>query len=118
MNGDWIIIDGLEVSFRVGVPEEERREPQRLRISIRIAHDFSLAERTDDISATIDYYAVTRRIQELGRGREWRLIEKLACDVAQLCINDFGARVAQVRVEKFILPETRCVAVEVERRRD
>lgn len=117
MTGDRISIEELEVHFRVGVPDEERENPQRLLLTVQMEHDFSVAVRTDDISATIDYYAVTQRIKEMGRDQEWRLIEKLACDIAQMIIGEFGAREVRVKVEKFIIPDTRCVAVEVERRR-
>lgn len=114
---DWITIEDLEVCFRVGVPDEERAEPQRLLISVRMGHDFSLAARTDDLNATIDYFAVTQRLKSLGEGREWRLLEKLVVEVAELVIHEFGAREAEATVKKFIIPETRWVAVSVCRRR-
>lgn len=109
---DSITIEDLEVSFRVGVPAEERVDPQRLLITVVMHHDFSLAARTDDLSATIDYFAVTQRILSLGEGREWRLIEALAVEVATLAVEDFGARSANVTVKKFIIPEARWVAVD------
>lgn len=115
---DWISIEDLEVRFRVGVPEEERREPQRLLVSVRIGHDFSIAARTDDLNATIDYFAVTQRIKALGEGREWKLIEKLVVEIAELILAEFGARTVEATVKKFIIPETRWVAVGVSRRRE
>lgn len=115
---DWITIEDLEVSFHVGVPDEERAEPQRLLISLRMAHDFSLAARTDDLNSTIDYYAVTQRIKSLGDDREWRLIEKLVVEIAELVLNEFGAREVEATVKKFIIPETRWVAVSVTRNRE
>jgi 7,8-dihydroneopterin aldolase/epimerase/oxygenase len=115
---DQITIEDLEVSFRVGVPDEERSQPQKLLVTMVMAHDFSVAARTDDLSATIDYYAVSQRIMGLGEGREWRLIEKLAVDIAQTVLDEFGARSARITVKKFIIPETRWVAVEVQRDRN
>ncbi len=114
---DLITIEDLEVNFRVGVPDAERSEPQRLLLTVEMAHDFSLAARTDDLNATIDYYAVTQRILGLGEGREWKLIEKLAGDIAETVLAEFGARSVRVTVKKFIIPETRWVAVEVRRER-
>jgi len=115
---DTITIEDLEVSFRVGVPAEERTESQRLLITVVLQHDFALAARTDDISATIDYFAVTQRILAMGEGREWRLIETLAVEIAEFAVADFGAREATVMVKKFIIPEARWVAVETTRARD
>jgi len=114
---DLITIEDLEVHLCIGVPDVERSQPQRLLITIKMTHDFSIAARTDDLNATIDYYAVTRRILGMGEGREWNLIETLAVDVAQLILEGFGARTVRVCVKKFIISEARWVSVEVERDR-
>jgi dihydroneopterin aldolase len=115
---DWIEIEDLEVSYHVGVPDEERAQAQRLLISLRMAHDFGLAARTDDLHTTIDYYAVSRRVLAFGEGRSWKLIEKLAAELASMVLDEFGARSATVRVKKFILPEVRWVSVETSRTRE
>jgi FolB domain-containing protein len=114
---DRIIIEDLEVSYRVGVPDEERAQPQRLLVSLTMEHDFMLAASTDDISATIDYFAVSQRLLGFGTDRSWKLIEKLAVDITAMVIRDFGARSAEVTVRKFIIPEARYVAVHCRRER-
>jgi dihydroneopterin aldolase len=114
---DWIEIEDLEVKFHVGVPDEERAEAQRLLVCVRMGHDFGVAARTDDLDATIDYYAVSRRILAFGEGRSWRLIEKLVVELAAMALAEFGARVVWVKIKKFILPEARWVAVEATRER-
>ena len=55
------------------------------------------------------------RLQALGEGREWRLIETLAGEIADLVRREFGADSVAVEVKKLILPETRYVSVRVER---
>jgi FolB domain-containing protein len=114
---DTIVIRDLEVRFRVGVPNEERAQPQPLTITVELDLDTAQAASTDDLAHTIDYFALSRRIKELGAGREWRLIEKLAADVATLAMSDPRVQAARVEVRKFILPDTRYVAVRAERRR-
>jgi 7,8-dihydroneopterin aldolase/epimerase/oxygenase len=114
---DCILIEDLEVRYRVGVPDAERAEPQRLLLCVQIDHDFTNAAATDDLHRTIDYYAMTRRLLDFGEGRSWRLIEKLAVDIADLVLEEFHASTVRVTVKKFILPETRHVAVRVERTR-
>lgn len=114
---DTIRIVDLEVRFRVGVPDAERRAPQRLLISVDMERDFGPAAAGDDLTRTIDYYAVSRRLLGLGEGREWRLIETLAVEIAELVRGEFGAERVVVEVKKFILPEARHVAVRVERGR-
>jgi FolB domain-containing protein len=114
---DTIIIEDLEVYYRVGVPDLERAQPQRLLLCLEIDHDFAEAAATDDLARTVDYYAVTRRLLGFGEGRSWSLIEKLAIDVAELVLAEFQVAAVQVTVKKFILAETRHVAVRVERGR-
>jgi FolB domain-containing protein len=106
-----IIIKDLEVFFHVGVPDEERAQPQRLLITVEMEYDFSEAAKTDDLTRTIDYFAVTQRLLKFGEGRSWKLIEKLANDIAAVVINEFHARGVNMEIKKFIIPETKYVAV-------
>jgi len=115
---DQITISELEVFFYVGVPEVERERPQRLLITLVMDHDFSGAAVSDDLTATIDYAAVCQRVTDLGRDRSWRLIEKLAEDIATLVLAEFKPVRVSVEIRKFILPETRYVAVRMIRGTD
>jgi 7,8-dihydroneopterin aldolase/epimerase/oxygenase len=112
---DTIIIQDLAVLYHVGVPEAERAKPQRLLISLEMRSDFTRACETDDLRATIDYYGVCQRLQKFGEGRSWKLIEKLAGDIAAMVRSEFGADAVLVEVKKFIIPEARYVAVRLER---
>ncbi len=113
---DTIIIRDLELFLRVGGPEDERAKPQRLLVSIEIAHDFARAAEKDDLRSSIDYAAVCQRLAEWGAGRSWCLIETLAVEIADLLLREFGAATATVEVRKFVLPQTRFVGVRVTRR--
>jgi len=113
---DKIIISDLEVFYRVGVSEEERATPQRLLISVEMTRDVSAAVAADDLATTIDYYAVTRRLLKLGEGRSWKLLEKLAADIAGLILAEFKPDIVSVEVKKFIISEARHVAVQLSRK--
>ncbi len=112
---DTIIISDLEVFYHVGVPDEERAAAQRLLLSIEMRKDFTRAAQSDDLGATIDYYAVSRELLKFGDSRNWRLIETLACDIAGMILSKHGVASVTVEVRKFILPEARHVAVRVTR---
>ena len=108
-----IIIKDLEVFFRVGVPDEERLQPQRLIVTVEMEHDFSEADQTDDLNCTINYFAVAQTLLKFGEGRSWKLIEKLANDIAICVIDDFHPSAVTVEVKKFIIPEAQYVAVKL-----
>ena len=112
---DVICIRDLEVFYRVGVPDEERAQSQRLLITVEMQMDISGAVQSDDLTKTIDYFAVTQRLLKFGEGREWKLIETLASEVADCVRGEFGATGEMVEVKKFVLPEARWVSVRVTR---
>lgn len=117
MNTGKISIVDLEVFYRVGVPDEERAQPQRLALTVEMESDFTAAARSNDIADTIDYYAVSQRLLKFGEGRSWKLIEKLATDIANTILIEFKPTSVTVEVKKFILPETRHVSVSLTKRR-
>ena len=112
---DTITITDLEVFYRVGVPDAERAKPQRLLLTVEMEHDFEAAAQRDNLGGTIDYYAVSQRLLKLGDGREWRLIETLACDIAETVLKEFRPSRVRVEVKKFIIAEARHVSVRIER---
>jgi dihydroneopterin aldolase len=112
-----ISIVDLEVFYRVGVPDAERAQPQRLLLTVKMESDFSKAAKTDSIADTIDYFAVSQRLLKFGEGREWRLIEKLAADIADAILSGFKPQSVTVEVRKFAIPQARHVSVVVTKNR-
>jgi len=106
-----ITIADLEVFLHVGVPDEERAKPQRLLLTIVMEFDFAAAASNDDIANTIDYFAVAQHLLKLGEGRSWKLIEKLATDVADLVLAEFQPAAVTVEVKKFPIPQAKHVSV-------
>ena len=104
------IID-LEVFYRVGVPDEERAKPQRLLLTVEMDFDFSAAARSDDVRDTIDYFAVSQRLLKFGEGKSWKLIEKLAADIADMVLSGFKPQCVTVEVKKFPSSQARYVSV-------
>src|SRR5271166_5740036 len=109
------IID-LEVYCHVGVLDEERAKPQRLLVTVEMESDFSKAAKSDGIADTIDYFAVTQRLLKFGDGKSWKLIEKLAADIADAILSEFKPKSVAVEVKKFVIPQARHVSVAVAKR--
>ena len=104
------IID-LEVFYRVGVPDEERANPQRLLLTVEMESDFSAAAQSDSIADTVDYFAVSQRLLAFGEGRSWKLIEKLAADIGDMILAEFKPQSVTVEVKKFVVPQAHYVSV-------
>ena len=112
-----ITIVDLEVLFSIGVTDEERAKPQPLLVTVDMEFDFSSAAESDRITRTIDYSQVARRVLNYGQNRQWKLIEKLANDLADMILSEFKPQGVTVEVKKFPIPEARFVSVSLSKRR-
>ncbi|MGJ8698042.1 MAG: dihydroneopterin aldolase [Verrucomicrobiaceae bacterium] len=110
---DQIVIKGLQLSCRIGVPEEERAEAQVLRAHLTMT--VSGFPGDDGIAGTVDYKEVADQVRELAGRGERQLIETLAQDIAAHVLENFEVEQVRVELEKFILPETDWVGVIIER---
>jgi len=113
-----IIIRELAVTAHIGVPEEERREAQQLLVNITMTPRNGFAELGEDLGRTVDYFAASRRVIELAAERPRKLIETLAAEIVEMLLKDFAVERAEVEVRKFILPDTKYVAVRHARNRE
>ena len=112
---DEIRIEELELLARVGVPDEERAQPQRLTVSVIVQPRNHFGELADDLSRTIDYATICAALREFVSGREDKLIETLANEMAEHLLRRFELVRVELELRKFILPETKYVAVRVTR---
>ena len=112
---DEIRIEELEIMARVGVPDEERAQPQRLTVSLVLQPPVNFGDLNDDLSRTVDYAGVCEEIRRFVSNRQGRLIETLAHEIAEYLLRHFRLSRVEVELRKFILPETRYVAVRVTR---
>lgn len=111
-----IAVSDLEVFYRVGVSDAERAHPQRLLLTVELEVDETAAAASDDLAHTIDYYDLTRQLLRLGEGRNWRLLERLASEVADFILTRYRPLAVTVEVKKFVLPDARHVSVRLTRR--
>jgi 7,8-dihydroneopterin aldolase/epimerase/oxygenase len=117
MKSSKISIVDLEVFYRVGVPPAERLKPQHLLVSVEMRSNTGKAAKTDSIKDTIDYFQVSQRLLKFGQGKSWKLIEKLAADIAKMVLAEFKPRSVSVEVKKFPIPQAKHVSVSVAKRR-
>ncbi|HKI70461.1 MAG TPA: dihydroneopterin aldolase [Verrucomicrobiae bacterium] len=104
------IVD-LEVFYCVGVTDEERAQPQRLLLTVNMELDITTAVISDRIEKTINYYAVVQKLLAYGERRSWRLLERLASDIADLILFEFRPDAVNVEVKKFVISQASYVSV-------
>jgi dihydroneopterin aldolase len=106
-----IKIADLEVFYCVGVTDAERAAPQRLLLTVEMSFDFKMAAVSDRLNKTIDYFAVSQQLLGYGQGRSWKLIEKLAVNLADQIMSDYRPENVTVEVKKFVIPQAAYVSV-------
>lgn len=112
---DQILINGLEVSCHIGVPDEERAQSQNIRVNVTLHPLESEEPLEDDIERTVNYYAVSLRVVEVAQEKPRKLIETLAEDFAAMVLQEFPVSSVTIEIEKFILPNARHVGVLIHR---
>ena len=112
---DEIEIRRLAVQTHIGVPDEERANPQTLWISVKMRPSLGFHGLCDDVRNTVDYYEVSRRLTELAAKRPRHLIETLATEIADTLLCFYPIAFVEITVEKRIIPETEYVAVKIKR---
>ena len=75
---DQIIIRGLLLRCRIGVPDEERAAEQELPGSPDDRAAGGAFPDTDEIEGTVDYHELSFSVQKLASDGERKLIETLA----------------------------------------
>jgi 7,8-dihydroneopterin aldolase/epimerase/oxygenase len=106
-----ITIVDLEVFWCVGVTDEERAKPQRLLLTVDMTLDFSSAAVSDRIEKTINYQTVAEDLLKFGDGRSWKLVEKLAANVADRVLDEYKPQAVMVEVKKFSVPQAKFISV-------
>ena len=115
---DRITIRALLLQAVVGVWEDERTRRQDVLINVTLFTDTSDAARSDDLTDTVDYQALTDQITRLVETSRYRLVEKMADQIATLCLGDERVESVEVGVHKpQAIPAARNVGVTIERSR-
>jgi dihydroneopterin aldolase/2-amino-4-hydroxy-6-hydroxymethyldihydropteridine diphosphokinase len=115
---DQIHIKDLLLRTVIGINEEERRAKQDVLINIVLYADTRAAGASDDIEEAVNYRTITKRIIKRVEESQFFLVEKMAAEIAAICLGDPRVERASVRVEKpGALRFARSVGVEIQRTR-
>jgi D-erythro-7,8-dihydroneopterin triphosphate epimerase len=115
---DQIEIKDLLLRTVIGITESERRNHQDVLINIVLFVDTRSAGLSDDIEAAVNYRTITKQLIALVESSQYFLVEKLAAEIAAVCLADRRVERVRVSVEKpGALRFARSVGVTIERQR-
>jgi dihydroneopterin aldolase len=113
---DLIFIEGFTGETVIGIHESELHRPQPLVIDLHAGVPHARACETDRINDTIDYGVVTERLRRLLVEHRLTLLEAFAETIADILIQEFGARWVRVKVVKpRKFADVSAVGVQIER---
>lgn len=116
---DQIHIRDLLVRTIIGVNEEERINRQDVVLNLVLDVDTRRAAESENIDDAVNYRTVTKRVIELVERSSCLLVERLASDVARLCLSEAGVSAVEVTVDKpGALRFARSVGVTIRRTRE
>jgi dihydroneopterin aldolase len=115
---DRIFLHGLTAECIIGFIDWERRVKQTVVLDIELPVDCRRAAISDEVSDTLDYKRVAKRVLAFIEASEFKLVETLAHRVALLILEEFA--VAWVRIalnQPGAIRNSRDVGVVIERAR-
>ncbi len=96
-----IKIENLRLRTIIGVFEWEKKKPQELVINVEVEIDCPDPEAIgDDISGTLDYKGLNKKIINFIEGGKFSLLETVAGEIAKMALAEKKALKATVRVNK------------------
>ena len=118
-SADRIHIRDLRLRCLVGAGDEERAQRQAVSVNVTLYLDLGRPCLSDELEDTVDYQALHERIIAEVEARSFRLIERLAGSVAEICLESSQIERVDVTVDKpGALARARSVAVELTRAKE
>jgi dihydroneopterin aldolase len=116
---DWrVFVRDLVLPARIGVHSHERNGPQRIRINVELAVSADGQPIADSLANVVCYEDIVEGIRAIIARGHVNLVETLAAEVLELCLDDRRVTMATVRVEKLhAIPDAASVGVELRRER-
>ena len=97
---DIIFLGGLEIKTIIGIYDWERETKQTVALDIEMAFDITKAAKSDNISDTLDYKAVSKRIISFVENSEFFLVEKLIEEIALIIRSEFNVPWVKIILNK------------------
>ena len=97
---DKVLINNLQVETIIGIFDWEREVKQVVSIDLEMEFDNKKAAKSDDIKDTLDYKKVGKRITAFVEKSKYKLVERLAEQIAKLVLKEFPVSSVTVSLMK------------------
>lgn len=97
---DQIFIQQLRLPARIGVYENEKIAPQEIVLDITLTTNIAQAAENDQLENTIDYAALTNQLATHCLAAHVQLVERLAQQLADICLQDKRVQQVSLRLGK------------------
>ena len=111
-----VFIRDMVIDCSIGIYTHEKEHEQRVRINLDLAVGEGDHLINDDIRNVISYEDMAKGVEAIIATGHINLVETLAENIAEMCLQDKRVFSARVRVEKLdIIASAESVGVEIER---
>jgi dihydroneopterin aldolase len=118
MRSDTVFLRGLAIECIIGFIDWERRVKQTVIIDLELPVDCRNAALTDEVTDTLDYKRVAKRVIAFVEESQFKLVETLAQRLALLLLSEFGVEWIRLSINKpGAIRGSRDVGVRIERTR-
>ncbi len=97
---DIVFIRDLAIDTVIGVYDWERQVRQTVSLDLEMGTDIRAAAASDDLTHTLDYKAVAKRLIDFVGSSEFELVETLAERCAQIVMSEFDVPWLRLRLSK------------------
>src|SRR5580692_3827587 len=117
-SADRIFLHGLAIDCIIGFIDWERRVKQTVVVDLEMPVDCRHAAVSDDVTDTVDYKKVSKRVLAFIEASEFKLVETLAQRLAMLILEEFPIEWLRLSINKpGAIRNSRDVGVSIERSR-
>lgn len=113
---DTMLIRDLKLRCIIGTRPQERKRKQVVLVNLALECDLRKAGESDALEDTVNYSALYKRVVAMCERSRFLLIERLAREVARICLEDAKVAAVTVTIDKpGALEKARSAAVTIRR---
>lgn len=114
---DILFLYGIKINSTIGWYDWERVQQRALILDLDLHLQQNLASESDNIEDAIDYAKLQSRIKTFAAESDYRLIEALAENIANVILSEYPISQVKVRLSKpGVLSDVASVGIEIIRK--